>query len=410
MHCSRMCGSDIWFSKLKVKYILGSLILIGICDIFGVFIHFFEVDYHTKFTYPLDINMDEVLWEIKEGKVPSIKPINVHNYRFRIKNEVKCKAKDKNNYTDVVLLYVIKSAINNLKQRNAIRKSWGWEQRFSDVTIRRIFLLGKSETNPILQDDIDEEHEKYQDLVQADFVDTYYNNTIKTMMGFKWVVNNCPKAQFIIFADDDVYISTKNLLKFVRNPLNIQLGYRRLLYLSYDDNRKLPKSNHKKFKIETTLSSTVLNTMQIRTFEEIPLQRKLFYDVDETIGDSLYAGYVFDTSPMRHKPSKWYITLKEYPFSRYPPYVTAGTYVLSFPALYDMYYTSLYTKHFRFDDVFLGIVAKKCGISPFHNKNFYFWKKPYDKLGYADVIASHGYDNPKELQKVWEEQRSLGNA
>ncbi|GIY36398.1 beta-1,3-galactosyltransferase brn [Caerostris extrusa] len=154
----------------------------------------------------------------------------------------------------------------------------GMENRFSDVIIRRIFMLGVS-TDLLYQDSIDEEYARNKDLVQAEFIDSYYNNTIKTMMSFKWVVENCPKAQFIMFADDDMYVSTKNLLKFIRNPFNKR-----------------------------------------------------------------------------------------------------------------------------------GIVAKKCGISPLHNEHFYFWRKPYSEEAYSNVIASHGFDDPDELKKVWEEQRSLGHA
>ena len=40
------------------------------------------------------------------------------------------------------------------------------------------------------------------------------------MSGFKWVVEHCLQAQYILFSDDDMYVSTKNVLRFVRNPAN----------------------------------------------------------------------------------------------------------------------------------------------------------------------------------------------
>lgn len=373
--------------KTRVKYVIFGIITIVVVDVFGLLTHLLETDYYTKFSYPLDVNIDEILVAIKNSKEPPIAPINEYNYRFKIKNSKKCKQDSDNAYDHVVILYVIKSALSHVKQREGIRKSWGWEGRFSDVAIRRVFMLGTSSDEGI-QDSIDEEYARNKDIVQADFTDTYYNNTIKTMMGFKWVVENCPKAEFIMFADDDMYTSTKNLLKFLRNPFNRQIGFRRLR--GYED-----PSN------------------EMHKMESIHRNSRQVLEIDAALSafdGRLLAGYVFFSSPMRHKPSKWYVTLSEYPFSKYPPYVTAGAYVMSFPALLDMYITSMYTKHFKFDDVYLGIVAKKCGITPLHNENFYFWRKPYNIEGYANVIASHGFGDPEELCKIWEEQRSSGHA
>jgi beta-1,3-galactosyltransferase / beta-1,3-N-acetylglucosaminyltransferase len=61
----------------------------------------------------------------------------------------------------------------------------------------------------------------------------------------------------------------------------------------------------------------------------------------------LYAGFVFNSAPHRHKSSKWYVPLDEYKYDMWPTYVTAGVFVLSREALLEMYCASLYTKHFR---------------------------------------------------------------
>ncbi|GIX95888.1 beta-1,3-galactosyltransferase brn [Caerostris extrusa] len=344
--------------------------------------------------------MEDVLIALKNNKQPPYKPINEYNYSYRINNNKKCLQSFNNDYEKVVILYVIKSALPNQKKRDAIRKSWGWENRFSDVIIRRIFMLGVS-TDLLYQDSIDEEYARNKDLVQVEFIDSYYNNTIKTMMSFKWVVENCPKAQFIMFADDDMYVSTKNLLKFIRNPFNKRVGFRKKRDLSYTI-----------WSNENSIRPVFESNLMLKTKKANFFNRNLFeFDpVLSAFDGRLFAGHVFFSSPMRHRSSKWYVSLAEYSFSKYPPYVTAGAYVVSFPALVDLYYTSMYTQSFRFDDVYLGIVAKKCGISPLHNEHFYFWRKPYREEAYSNVIASHGFDDPDELKKVWEEQRSLGHA
>jgi hypothetical protein len=40
------------------------------------------------------------------------------------------------------------------------------------------------------------------------------------MSGFQWAVEHCSSVQFVAFSDDDMYVSTKNLLRFIRNPSN----------------------------------------------------------------------------------------------------------------------------------------------------------------------------------------------
>lgn len=94
----------------------------------------------------------------------------------------------------------------------------------------------------------------------------------------------------------------------------------------------------------------------------------------------------------------------------WPPYVTAGAYVLSQAALIRFNYGSLYTKKFRFDDIYLGLLAKKLNIIPLHCEHIYFYKKHYTISDYKYIIASHGYGNNEELLNVWLEQKSFGNA
>lgn len=132
------------------------------------------------------------------------------------------------------------------------------------------------------------------------------------------------------------------------------------------------------------------------------------------MGDCLLIGYVFHSPPLRHRSSKWYVSLDEYPYDLWPPYVTAGAYVLSRSALVDLHYGSFFTQYFRFDDVFLGLVARKARIEPVHCSEFYFWKKPHSfssgASAYRDVIASHGYGHPEELRQFWVQQKTAGFA
>ncbi|RWS29375.1 Beta-1:3-galactosyltransferase brn-like protein [Leptotrombidium deliense] len=347
---------------------------------FGILDYLWELDYESNFEYPLQV--EDFLSIVKErikGNETHLKPINEYNYPFVIENENKCKKNG--SFDDIRLLIVVKSAIKHTHRRNTIRNSWGYENRFSDVRVKRVFMVGSCEnvafdvsvkysSKKRCQDIIDEENEHYGDIVQANFIDEYYNNTVKTMMSMKWTWRNCPTAQFIFFVDDDYYVSLKNLLKFVRNPFK------------YGDE-----------------SSFYLNPFE--TPDKLP----------DGYDGRLYAGFVFSGSkPHRYKFSKWTVTLTEYPYSKFPPYVTAGAIVLSQASLVQMYYASLYTKHFRFDDIYVGLLAKRLNLTAFHSPYFFFWKKKYSKGDYKNVIASHGFDDSKELIIAWEQQKSLGFA
>ena len=77
----------------------------------------------------------------------------------------------------------------------------------------------------------------------------------------------------------------------------------------------------------------------------------------------------------------------------------------------DFYYGSYFVKRFRFDDVYMGILAKKLGIEPFNSEEFYFERKPMvAAVDYRYVVASHGFGNPRELEAVWNNQKMAGNA
>ena len=88
----------------------------------------------------------------------------------------------------------------------------------------------------------------------------------------------------------------------------------------------------------------------------------------------------------------------------------SGAYVLSRNALVDMYYTSYFTQLFRFDDIWLGLIAQKADLEPFHCDEFHYYRKPYSVRGYRYVVASHGFSEPTELQRVWTQQKEAGNA
>lgn len=383
------------YKKRRLTLLCGTSILLLYM---GVFTHLFEEDFYSNFSYPLEEDISEFVNELREGRKLSHEPVNGYNYSFIHKCKFKCANED----GPLRVVYIVKSALTNFQNRIAIRNSWGFEKRFSDVPIRTVFVLGVDNTDPALQEKINVESKQNGDILQVNFTDSYYNNTIKTMTAFKWAVSHCSNAKFYLFVDDDYYVSTRNVLQFLRNPVN----YPAYLEIPIDSvDTVLPP--HKAFKRE------LVNKSDDDLFHSaLPTQRELLQVMDFELPEKvkLFSGNVFVSSPHRHHSSKWYVSLSEYPFHLWPPYVTAGAYIVSKEVLLSLYYGSLFTKHFRFDDIYLGIVAYKLHIEPLHSDEFYFYKKDYSVHNYQYVVASHGYGNPKELLKVWNEQKSIGNA
>jgi len=384
------------------KWGLALVILFAVLEISGLKYRLFEKDYSSQFDYPMfgDITrqVDDILLSLSGSE--SGDKVNVMNAPYKnvqedrkftaLMDPEKCSVSDSENTPQRIrVVYVVKSAPDHFDRRDAIRKTWGYEKRFSDVPIRTVFLIGQTDSRNI-QDRLNDEHVKNGgDLVQGDFYDSYYNNTLKTLMGLKWAAKVCTDARFYAFVDDDYYVSTRNLLRFLRNPVN----YPRYLQdptIDFDDVLNQNKA---------------FNQRQGRQ-----LKQMIEFDLPEDA--LLYAGFVHPSSrPQRHWFGKWSVSMDQYPYHKYPPYVTAGAYVLSSEALKKFYYGTMFVKPYIFDDVYLGIVAKKLDIEPFHCPQFWFHRPhPYKVKDFMYTVASHEFSDPSELEKVWHQQKQAGNA
>lgn len=131
-------------------------------------------------------------------------------------------------------------------------------------------------------------------------------------------------------------------------------------------------------------------------------------NVSAELYNTMYAGYVFaNASPMRHQISKWYISLNDYPYGKFPPYVAAGCYLLSPHSLRLFFMASKMFDIFKFDDIYLGILAYKLDIKPVSIESVHYYPPSYYPSVYADeVIAAHDFP-PARLLDVWDQLASL---
>lgn len=113
---------------------------------------------------------------------------------------------------DVKLLMVVLSAVHHQEARLDIRKTWGQYAMRKDVALA--FMLGTT-SDFCLNEKIKEENDLYNDIIRVNFVDTFYNLTLKTMSILMWTQKYCPKASFLLKVDDDVYINHRILLPYI---------------------------------------------------------------------------------------------------------------------------------------------------------------------------------------------------
>ena len=97
---------------------------------------------------------------------------------------------------DLFLLVIVFSAIKNFNERQTIRDSWASDLAMDNSIDHEtpnsqvIFLLGHvggiiNDSIP-LQINVTKESETFGDILQEDFIDSYANLSLKTLMMLKW--------------------------------------------------------------------------------------------------------------------------------------------------------------------------------------------------------------------------------
>ncbi|XP_059814824.1 N-acetyllactosaminide beta-1,3-N-acetylglucosaminyltransferase 3-like [Hypanus sabinus] len=135
---------------------------------------------------------------------------------------------------NVFLLLVIKSHPFNQDRREVVRKTWGKEREFNGVLIKRVFISGVSpdqKESRKLNQLLAMENREHRDVLQWDFLDTFFNLTLKQYKLLQWVSEFCPSAKFIFNGDDDVFANTDNMVDYLLGMKVLQhLFVGRLIY------------------------------------------------------------------------------------------------------------------------------------------------------------------------------------
>ncbi|CAL8368970.1 unnamed protein product [Lota lota] len=252
---------------------------------------------------------------------------------------------------DVRLLIVVKSVIEQHDRREAVRKTWGREHTLVGKNTKTLFLLAKPSNDKDaknLQKLIEYEDRIYGDILQWDFMDTFFNLTLKEVNFLKWFDIYCSNVEFIFKGDDDVFVNTNNLLELI----DFRAG-------------------------EKDVSN-------------------LF------IGDT-----ISKASPIRNRQSKYYIP-KELYNKPYPPYVGGGGFLMSGQVARRLFGASNNLELFPIDDVFLGVCLEKLQLSPEKHSGFKTFgitrrrsiRMNSEPCFFKGLIVVHKL-SPEELLNMW---------
>ncbi|XP_066299829.1 beta-1,3-galactosyltransferase 1-like [Branchiostoma lanceolatum] len=270
-------------------------------------------------------------------EVESRSHINTHPYKLTMNHPEKCE--DPN----VFLIVIISTVHKNTENRKAIRDTWGSENSAPGVVIKRLFALGKN-SDPNMQALVEKENDMYGDIIQEDFVDTYHNLTLKTVMCLRWVSNYCAHSKYFMKTDDDMYVSFANLAKVLQ---------------------ALPAEKARRMAM----------------------------------------GYVITGAPIRNPKSKWYMPKETYPGNKYPPFCSGTGYIVSTDICGELYRTSLDMQYLYLEDVFVATCFEKIGVVPQGHKDFHNWRVGYNYCTYKRILTAHMV-TPPEMIRIWKDQKA----
>lgn len=243
--------------------------------------------------------------------------VNEFNYSFVNKPVNAC-----NNGTFLAVL--VHSKTSYYDKRDVIRRTWGnalktgqWPSLGNEslANVKVVFILGldnSTEWNTF----IERESLVYNDIVQGSFVDSYINMTLKSLLGLRWVWQECHQPPYMLKMDDDVVVNFPRLIGLLKAVVH-----------------------------KTKVIMGPIN-------QKSRVERKGIWGVPETV----------------------------FPFHVWPAYVSGSAYVISQDIVKDLYVMSEYIPHIHVDDAYItGVLVTAIHVRHTLVKGFAYWgsKKPH---------------------------------
>ncbi|XP_052834520.1 beta-1,3-galactosyltransferase 1 isoform X2 [Octopus bimaculoides] len=244
---------------------------------------------------------------------------------------------------DFMIVY-IHTAPKNFKRRTAVRKTWGDKKLLGKFKIKLLFVMGVVKDRHVM-DMVKLESDRYNDILQSEFNDTYRNLNSKAMAALRWIATNCHNISYIMKTDDDILVDIFQVVKHLR-------------YL-----------------------------------QQYKYARRKFILCNVWVGMHV----------IRNKNSKWYVSHEEYSNNTYDVYCSGSAYILSpdmpvrllkialkVPRLWvdDVYVTGMLVnalgiKHTNYNSAYImGVRDSLDGLSKDIKRKVVFYHIPHTKIIY----------------------------
>ncbi|XP_010163400.1 putative UDP-GlcNAc:betaGal beta-1,3-N-acetylglucosaminyltransferase LOC100288842 [Antrostomus carolinensis] len=243
-------------------------------------------------------------------------------------------------HQEIFLLVLVCSSPENRTRRNVIRQTWGNVTDARGYAVLTLFALGKP-ASVTTQLEIDEESQKHRDIIEGSFIDSPETQTQKMLMSVEWTVTFCPHARYVLKTDEDMFVGIPSLAGYL-------------------------------------LSLTQL--------EDVYVGRVVHHGV-----------------PDRDPASPGFVPTHQYSEEFYPDYCDGSAFVMSQDVARKVYVAAKEVPVSVPPDIFVGICAKKAGITPIHSSRFSGEKHiSYNRCCYKFIFTSSNMKED-ELFKDWKE-------
>lgn len=170
---------------------------------------------------------------------------------------------------------------------------------------KRVFLLSEipKRERYMTERALINEANRFQDILQGNFVDAYRNLTYKHIMGLRYAVSEARDAQYIVKMDDDIVLDPFRIYELIKN-------------------------------------------------------------VEQSDEEYLLKGFLLsDQHVRRDKQNKWYVKPEEFKESQYPSYLSGWFYITNLKTAHDLALASESREYFWIDDIYVtGILAEELSI------------------------------------------------
>ena len=250
------------------------------------------------------------------------------------------------------VLIIIPTTPSKSERRNTLRETWAKQISYyintssssSNSVIRIAYFFAIAlEGNPYIDKEIEKESAIQGDILRVNLLDTYRGLVTKLLLTYEWVVAMDIKPDFIVKADDDIYVKIPKLVRWLQESSN-------------------PPTK-------------------------------------------LYAGLVLrNIEVIRDPKNRWYLSEQEYQEKFYPDYCKGLFYILSgdlFPGIVN---ASKETEPFPIEDAYIALLVKKIGVTPKSTGRDFFNNivpnSPQMKVQLATGVVLGDSLSPEEIKLI----------